>query len=236
MTEAIRETLSQCPLFAGVSPRARERLAHLAVRRRYPADQVIFVQETPPPGVFVVRRGRVRVYRLSAQGREHLLHLCEPGDSFAEVAVLGQFPLPACASAVEDTECVVLPQGPFLEALRADHELCLELLGGMSRWVHSLVGLLDDVVFRDALGRVANYLLNTAETGPDGIGQIVFRLPKREVANHLNLNGATVSRSLRRLEEAGLIENPDQRTTRIRDRAGLLRVVDEGLDPQGDDP
>jgi len=224
----IDEALAACPLFAGVQREGRAELAALAVQRRYEAGQTVFLQDTLPPGVFVVQQGRVRVYRLSPTGREHVLHICEPPQTFAEVAVLGDFRLPACAAAMQATTCVLLPREPLLAALRADHGLCLQLIGGMAHWVRHLVGLLEDVVLRDAMGRVARYLLENAEPeGSDG-AVVEFRAPKQAVANHLNLTGATLSRVLRRLEEAELIENPDPRMTRLVDVAGLREVIDAG--------
>jgi CRP/FNR family transcriptional regulator len=121
---------------------------------------------------------------------------------------------------------VLLPADRFHRLLRENHELCLQLLGGMAGWVRQLVGLLEDVVLRDATGRVARYLLEADHSGGTG----AFRLPmlKKDLAGHLNLTSETLSRTLRRLADGGLIALGEGQQIRICDAAGL-RAAAEGL-------
>ena len=117
---------------------------------------------------------------------------------------------------------------PFRRALREDHELCLGMMTGLTLWVRHLVGLLEDVVLRDAAGRVARFLLE-APSNTEGL----IELPslKRHVASHLNLTSETLSRTLRRLSEARLIDQPD--TSRlILLEPEKLRLVAKGMFPR----
>jgi CRP/FNR family transcriptional regulator len=199
----------------------------MAVRRDFKKGEVIFQEGDPAPGVFIVSSGLVRVYKLAPTGKEHVLHLASAGMTFAEVAVLGAFPCPAFAEALEDTACVLLPTEPFTGALREDHRLCLQILSGMAMWVKSLVSLLEGIVLRDALGRVAGFLLQAhADQGP------VISLPglKKHVASHLNLTSETLSRTLRQLRDDRLISENENGLI-IEDPQGLQRIV-EGFFPR----
>ena len=95
-------------------------------------------------------------------------------------------------------------------------------------WVRQLVGLVEDLVLRDATARVAGSLLRADSTG----GGRPFALPmaKKDLASHLNLTGETLSRSLRRLADAGLIELSEAQQIRIL-RPGALQQVADGLLP-----
>ncbi len=194
----------------------------IAQRRTHPAGKTIFRQGDDPPGLYIVASGLVRVYKQSPGGREHVLHLVGPSQTFAEVAVMGDFPCPANAQAIEASDCLMLDAARFRSALRDDHRLCLQLLTGMSFWVHHLVGLLEDLTLRDALSRVARYLHDIA-ADEDG----VIQLPslKKHLASHLNLTSETLSRCLRRLAGAGLIKNVSAQSLRIIDPKGLLEVA-----------
>ena len=163
------------------------------------------------------------MFQLAPSGKELVLHFAEPGKTFGEVAALGGFPAPANAQAVESSLCTVLPASRFRQLLESHHELCLQLLGGMALWVRQLVGLLEDVVLRDALGRVARHLLMAA---PE-LGSAPFQLPmlKKDFAAHLNLTSETLSRTLRRLADCGAISVSGPQQIQVLDRAHLEQLA-----------
>ncbi len=244
-----REIVRKCRMFHGLEPEWRDVLASIAVLRRFKRNERIFSQGDPVPGLYCVGQGLVRIFKLAPSGKEHVLHFADPGKTFAEVAALGGFTCPANAAAVEETLCALLPNDRLHALLRQHHALCLQLLSGMALWVRQLVALIEDLVLRDAGGRVAGHLLASDPTGgrTDASGggtdatrggtetgrRPAFTLPmlKKDLASHLNLTSETLSRTLRRLAEAGLIEMGEgSREIRILDPT-RLRQVAEGLLP-----
>jgi len=222
------EILRKCGLFRALSEQWIELLAGDAIIRRFRKGERILRQGEECPGLYCVGTGLVRIFKVAPSGKDHALHFAEPGGTFAEVAALGEFALPAHAEAVEDTVCVVVPTDRLQRLLKTHHELCLQLLAGMSFWVRQLIGLLEDIVLRDASGRVARHLLQADPSG----GKAAFSLPvmKKDLASHLNLTSETLSRTLRRLAESGLIEMATGQQIRILNPAAL-RDVAEGLLP-----
>jgi CRP-like cAMP-binding protein len=223
----IADVLSKCSFLSQVDGRSRKRLVRMAVERKFRKGEVIFREGDPAPGIFIVSEGLVRIYKLAATGKEHVLHLAGPGMTFAEVAVFGGFPCPATAEAVEDTACVLLPTEPLASALQENHRLCLQILSSMAIWVRSLVSLLEGIVLRDAAGRVAGYLLQVHSQQGTNIA-----LPglKKHIASHLNLTSETLSRTLRQLRDDKLIAET-QNGLVIEDVKGLQRIA-QGFYPQ----
>lgn len=221
-TEA-RDILQSCRFFSEVRGSSLDRLLSMARVKRYARGATVFRQGDPCPGVFVLGSGLVRIYKTAPSGKEHVLHLVEPGHTFAEVAAIGGFPCPAYAEATRASTCVLLPTTPFGQALREDHELCLQLMASMAYWVRHLVGLMEDIVLRDAAGRLARHLLQYSDNEGEPFALASL---KKDLASHLNLTSETLSRTLRRLAEAGLIEQLTDGRLRVLRRAELKNVAD----------
>lgn len=219
-----KDILRRCGLFRTLSDEWIDVLAAQAVTKRFKKGEMIFRQGEECPGLYCVGSGLIRVFKLAPNGKEHVLHFADAGKTFAEVAALGEFSLPAFAEANENSVCALVPTGDLRRLLTQHHELCLQLLSGMSFWVRQLIALLEDVVLRDASGRLARHLLEADTSG----GKSPFKLPvkKKDLASHLNLTSETLSRTLRRLSETGLIEaGPAQHIT-ITNVAALQDVAD----------
>ena len=225
---SVIEILADCRLFTAVPAKSFQRLAAMARLLKFRKGQMIFRENEDCPGVYVVGKGMVRVFKTGGGGKEHVLHIVEAGGTFAEVAALGGFKVPASAEAVEATLCALLPQALFRKALEDDHSLCLGMLSGLSLWVKHLVGLLEDVVLRDAAGRIANYLLDAPRAAD---GEVALPSLKRYVASHLNLTSETFSRTFRRLIDAGLISIGKKNHVRIV-APERLRSIAQGILPK----
>ncbi len=223
-----RGILDECQLLRRLSDESLDLLAGMAHVRHFRKSERIFTQGDESPGLYCVSEGLVRVYKLAPTGKDHVLHFAEPGSTFGEVAAIVGMPAPAHADAVKETVCAVLPASRFRHALEENHQLSLQLLTGMATWVKQLVGLLEDVVLRDASGRVARHLLEASAAAPSDFFQL--RVLKRDLASHLNLTSETLSRTLRRLADIGLIETAEGQQIRVIDRQRLDEVA-RGLLP-----
>ncbi|GAB4136468.1 Crp/Fnr family transcriptional regulator [Thermopirellula anaerolimosa] len=217
MTPQLVQILQDCPFFSRLDEQRFARLFAMSRLVKFRKGQLIFRQGQACPGIYIVGTGLVRIFQRGPQGREQVLHIVGPGGTFAEVAAIGGFDCPANAEAVTAAVCALVPQEPFHMWIHEDHRLCLALLLGLTIWTRHLVGLLEDVTLRDASGRLARWLLTA--TPDDGI----IRLPslKKHLASQLNITSETLSRTLKRLEEAGVIAAGGRGAIRVLDRARL---------------
>ena len=228
MSQTVVDILDACKLFSSVEASGFKRLAVMARIQKFPKGQTIFREAQACPGAYVVGSGLVRVFKTGAAGKEHVLHMVGPGNTFAEVAAIGGFKAPATAEAIAPTTCALLPGDLLRKALEEDHQLCLGLLTGLTRWVRHLVGLMEDIVLRDAAGRLARFLLDSPS---DESGAVELPGLKRHVASHLNLTSETFSRVFRRLVETGLIEQSPNNRIGLLDTE-KLDLVAKGLFPE----
>ncbi len=175
--------------------------------KHWEAGTIIFSEQDPAEGFYVVSKGIVKLLRYRADGREIVVHFAEPTQSFAEAAIfLGRFPV----TAVTDTDCelVYLPKSAVMEHLASDPEFSKFLMQLMATWLERLVEQLDTVVQNDASSRVIRFLLNeeTPESKKSETRSVQLHFRKADMAQMLNMNQATLSRTLRKLQEEGLIK------------------------------
>ena len=221
----IIDILHDCKLFAHVPDEGVSAFGHHGPNLQFSQGTVDFpVKNEDCPGVYVVGTGQIRVYKTGSGGKEHVLHIVGAGaELLPKSAAIGGFALPATAEALVKSTCVLLPYAPFRKILDDDPATTKAMLLGLTHWVRHLVNLMEDLVLRDAAGRIARLLL---EAKP--VGEGIVKLPglKRHLASHLNLHQRDVfPRTFRRLIDAGLIAEGKKQPHRV--------VECEGPPPRG---
>ncbi len=222
--------LGELRLFRGLGPEALEQIAARCVVRKAPARRLLFRMGDPCEGLWVVVRGRVRIYRANRSGREQVLHDQGPGQPLAEVPLFDGGPCPANARAEEDTELLFLPRADFELLYRTEPAIADAVIRDLGRRLRGAVRLIEKISLRDVPSRVGLTLLEfaAAAPGPGGVGgdgsdrARPFELPltQTELAESLAATRESVARALRTLREEGLIEQEGARV-RIPDPEAL---------------
>ncbi|MDT8304689.1 MAG: Crp/Fnr family transcriptional regulator [Anaerolineae bacterium] len=196
-----------------------EALAQKAVRRTFAAGELLFLAGESSGGLWIIERGRVKVYKMTAEGREHVLHLLGPGDTFNDVAAFDGGPNAASSMAITNGAAWVLAAATLADELARNHALALGVIRGLNQRLRGLVVQIEDLALRSVTARLARFLLEQREN-PALSGPAVTRAL---IATHLGTTPETVSRALRTLEEAGAIAF-DRHRIIIRN-ASLLREI-----------
>lgn len=221
--ERIRNILRDCKLFAELNGEQFDAMASIGRLEEVGKGEQLFSQGQECAGMFIVGSGQVKVFKLSPEGKEHLLHVVRPGETFAEAALFGGFDYPASAQAVANAELVFLPKKPMLKLL-ADHPVMpLKLLAAMSVWLRRMVDLMEDIVLRDAAGRLAKYIL--AQRQDEKSHAVAIPLKHQELAAHMGMTRETVSRTLAHLEALGLIALLPKGRIKLRDAKRLADLA-----------
>jgi CRP/FNR family cyclic AMP-dependent transcriptional regulator len=210
--------LRDIPFFAGLDDRTLFDIARQVQRCDYrPGDHIMFEGEQPP-GLFFVRRGRVRLSRTAADGREQVLAMVGPGENFNAVPLFDGRPNPTTARAMSPVHCLLLPRDALLALLRKHPDLALAALGEMAGQLRDLVVLVEDLAFRSVRERLARQLLREA-------GEGTAELTHQELAERTGTVREIAGRALRQLAQEGLVRLERGRVI-VLDREGLARIVD----------
>jgi CRP/FNR family transcriptional regulator, dissimilatory nitrate respiration regulator len=205
-TLAIVNTLRGCQLFTGLPQADLEQIAAVALLKSLGKDQYLFHEGDPALGFYVVQRGAVNVHRVSATGKEQVIHVFRTGESFAEVALATESGYPADARAIEPTQVLLIQKAGILTLLKRRPELALRMLGAMSSHLRVLVGQLEDLTLKDVETRLANWLVKRCPNPTsDRPVRIELTMTKRVLAAELGTVSETFSRTLAKFREQKLI-------------------------------
>jgi len=213
--------LATCPLFADLAPADLERLAGRASLRRFRVGEFLLRQGAPALGLYVVASGKVAVTRHGNDGRGRLLHLFGPGEVVGEVPTFAGGAYPAEAAATDDVEALFLLRDDLLAVGREQPEVLLAMLAALSQRLRRFVAMVEDLSLKDIPARFAVRLLNLAEAQDSDT--VVLPVAKGVLAAELGAAPETLSRLLRRLQDAGVIVVAGRRIT-LRDRARLTAM------------
>lgn len=221
--------LTRAPLFTPVSAAALHTLAAASTIRRYERDAVLFHAGDQPEYLHVLAQGSIQLSAGTPDGREAVVELLRPYETFILAAALTAQPYLMSARAVEPAHVLLIPQRLLLTELKADPELAVALLGSMAQQYRHLVREIKDLRLRTASQRLALYLLHLVES--DGSGQAA-RLPydKKLLASRLGMTPESFSRAIAELRRHGVdVRGDEVRITDLIELRAFCRV-DQLLD------
>jgi CRP/FNR family transcriptional regulator, dissimilatory nitrate respiration regulator len=201
----IQNFLRNTPFFQEVSDEHVHALAMIGISQTYRRGETIFLEGDEGTGFFIIKSGRVKVFKVAKDGKEQILHIFGPEEYFAEVPAFDGGQFPASAAAIESAEVIFIPRATFLMVLEQHPTLAIALLGTFARHLRRLAHLVDSLSFKDVPERLANYLLNLSDrtNQPD---LIELDLPKGQLAALLGTIPETLSRTFYKLGQEGVIE------------------------------
>jgi len=226
MNTELAAKLAQFPLFTGQSPEMLDKIAAVAQLRRYQRGQSVFCEGDAGNGFYMVSKGRVKIFKLSSEGKEQILHVFGPGEPFGEVAVFEGRSFPASAEAMEAMEAVFIERADFIELIQKNPGLTLKMLSMLSLRLRIFAHLIEDLSLKDVPSRLARYLL-LAQTKQQK-DTIELDITRSQLASLLGTIPETLSRIFSRFQAHGILLT-ESNTVKIRDTK-LLRAIAEGIE------
>lgn len=204
----IGQTLRKTPMFADLPGETLRFFASGCELQTVPKGTYVFHEGETPRGFYVVHAGAVNVHRVTEEGREKVIRVFYPGESFAEVVLAGDREFPASARTTENSRLILVPTELFRRQLHRDPDLALRILVSMSLHFRYLVDMVEGLKFRQAEARVVQWLLRQIEdAGMAGESNPRLTLPlaKHLLASQLGITSETLSRVFGRLRELELL-------------------------------
>jgi CRP-like cAMP-binding protein len=221
----IEDHIASISLFEGLTEGQRSALSRIALRRSYNKGRVIFSEGDEGSGFYVVISGRVKVFKLSSEGKEQILNIFGPGDPFGEVSVFSGKAFPACADAFEESSVLYFPREGFIRLIREDPSLSLNMLAVLSKRLRMLAALVDSLSLKEVPERLAAHLLYLSASN-NGSSEINLDISKGQLAGLLGTIPETLSRIFTKMTREGLLKSEGSKIF-ILDRPGLEGIANK---------
>lgn len=214
--------VSRVPIFNHLPDDALAVIAGKADMRSYERGQFIHRAGDLSDKLFIVHKGKVKVYRLSDTGKEQLVRILEPGDFAGELALFSATNQDSYAETMQKSEICTIYQADVRELLLQYPDISLYVLAELSRRLDISEKQTAAIAIESINARLAQYLATQSEQA----NSPSFTLPmsRRYLASFLGTTPETVSRRLGEFEEAGWISQTGQRQITILDLDALLLV------------
>ena len=201
--------LKKSLLFSGLDEENLGEVAAIATKRTFNRGESLFTEGEKANGFYLLASGSVKLCKISADGKEKVLHFVYPSETFAEAAFFGDGAYPAEARALEKGEALFFPKEAFMGLLERNPRFSLNLIVSLSLLLRRFARQIEELSFAEVPSRLATYLLELAakkSTTFQGKTYLDLEMKKGELASHIGTVSETLSRTLKKLKDEGIIE------------------------------
>jgi len=219
----IFNVISQAPLFKGLPAEQVEELSRICLDQRYRKGQELFSEGSSAKGFYLAVSGKFKIYKLSLEGKEQILHIFGGGEIFGEVPAFTGGNYPANAQAIEPGRALFFPRTSFLDLIGREPAIAVNLLGILSQRLRRFTHMIEDLSLKEVPGRLAAYLIYLSERS-GSVRDLDLDITKTQLASLLGTIPETLSRILAKMAQQGII-SVEGRTIRVLDRKSLESVA-----------
>jgi CRP/FNR family transcriptional regulator len=199
------ETLKNIQLFNGLTDQQLVDLGRIISDQNFKKGENIFAEGDDGVGFYILVSGQVKIYKLSVDGKEQILHIFGPGEPFAEAAVFTGRAFPAYADAMQNSRVFFIPREAFIDLIKANPALAMNMLGTLSMRLKKFAGMIEALSLKEVPGRLASHLLLLSEQ--QGSSDFPLNISKTQLASLLGTIPETLSRILNKLSSKGYLES-----------------------------
>src|SRR5512136_2863246 len=154
------ELLKRCPLFAGLKEEDLRRMMAVASLKQVGKKKIIFGEGEETKGFYVILSGKVKLFKVSPEGKEQILHIVSAPDAFAEAALFLEGTYPAFAEAMTDAQLLYFPKRDFIQLIEKNPQLSINIIVTLSQFLKRFASLIEELSLKEVSSRIAKYLID----------------------------------------------------------------------------
>lgn len=214
--------ISTVPIFNHLKQEEMEEIVKAARMEKFTRGEIIYEAGEASDYMYIVHRGRVKIYRLAESGKEQLIRIMEPGDFIGELSLFSKTTFDHYAETMENTEICFMRQRDLQAFLMKWPSISIKLLDEISMRLGNMEKLVSSLTSEDVEKRTASYLVKIAEKE----NKLHFNLPlsKKDLASYLGTTPESISRKLADFQEQGFLIQTGQKGIEIINLEALKQI------------
>lgn len=218
--------ISIVPIFNHLEQEQMDEIMSLIHSLKFKRGENLYSPGDPANTLYIVREGRIKIYRLSESGREQLLRILQPGDFTGELALFSDTVHEAYAEAIVDAGVCTITRSEFNELLLKYPSISLKVLSEFSHRLEQSEKQTTRFATERVETRIALFLIECMDDTHDSADSHLVDLPmsKKDMASYLGTTPESISRKLTEMEDAGFIKQISNKKIKILDQDGLLAI------------
>lgn len=221
------DLLKRSPLFAGLREEDLRRVRAISNLRQVHKREILFSDGQEAKGFYVIFSGKVKLYKISPEGKEQILHIVSAPDSFAEAALFHEGNYPAFAEALTDCQLLYIPKREFIQLIEQNPQLSINMIVSLSQYLRRFAALIEELSLKEVSSRIAKYLLDLSiKASKEGKNpkEVELDLSKSQLASKLGTISETLSRTFGKMKARGIID-VERNKILILDRKSLEEIA-----------
>lgn len=204
------DLISSIPLFKDLDGEILKILLSIITKKTFDKGETVFNDGDDADGFYIVESGLVKVFKLSNDGKEQILHIIEKGGSFGEAAIFSKEPYPAYAEAIKHSTLIYIGRDRFMTLLKKYPELSLKMLASMSRYLMQFNRMIEELSLKEVSSRLASFILKEMEKARNlkksNVTEFEIEISKVQLARQLGTVNETLYRTFKKLKERKIID------------------------------
>jgi len=222
----VKQLIANILFFKGLSDEELQSIHRIASERTYQRNQIVFSDGEEGTGFFLVVTGKIKVFKMSPEGKEQILHILGPGEPVGQVPVFAGASFPANAQAITKSRLLFFQRQAFVDLIQARPSMALNMLAILSNRLREFTLQIENISLKEVPARLASYLLYLSQE-QQGAQRLQLNISKAQLASIIGTIPETLSRILSRMSAKNLI-GVNGREIQLLDRDKLAALAEHG--------
>ena len=200
--------LQDVPLFSELNVEELRKITALSSLHNYKKNDYVFHEGEEFLGIYIVLKGLIKIFKISPQGKEYILHLLTKPHIFGDVPMFTGGYCPASVQVMEDATLLFIPKIEFMQLLQKNPDLSFKVMSGFAKRLKSITVKAEDLSLKEVINRLSDYIVKGINSnGKTNLPEPFFKIPLSNptLAAYLGTIPETISRAIKKLKDSEII-------------------------------